>query len=194
MISLINSKYNIILASQSPRRRQLLNDLGIDFQVILKSGIDESFPETMNSADVAQFLSKKKFEAYQNEIKKTDLVITADTVVVLNDSIIGKPVDENHAKEMLRSLSGNTHTVITGVTIGTLDKQLSFDSATQVCFAALTDQEIDYYIDHYRPFDKAGSYGIQEWIGYIGIESIQGSFYNVMGLPVQQLYRHLLTF
>jgi len=194
MISLIDNKYNIILASQSPRRKQLLSDLGIDFQVRLKKGIDEQFPESMPVADVAQYLSKKKFDAYLGEIQPKELIITADTVVIQNGCIIGKPKDKAHAKEMLRSLSANTHVVNTGVTLGTAKENKSFNSITNVTFTKLTDAEIDYYIEHFKPFDKAGSYGIQEWIGYVGIESIEGSFYNVMGLPVQQLYRQLLKF
>jgi len=194
MISLIDNKYNIILASQSPRRKQLLSDLGIDFQVRLKKGIDEQFPESMPVADVAQYLSKKKFDAYLGEIQSKELIITADTVVIQNGCIIGKPKDKAHAKEMLRSLSANTHVVNTGVTLGTAKENKSFNSITNVTFTKLTDAEIDYYIEHFKPFDKAGSYGIQEWIGYVGIESIEGSFYNVMGLPVQQLYRQLLKF
>ncbi len=192
MINSLNTKYNIILASQSPRRRQLLADLGLHFQVRIKGGIIEDFPEDMDPLKVASFLSEKKFNAYIDDLQEKDLLITADTIVLLDDKIIGKPENAEDAKLMLAKLSGRTHTVITGVSIGTKTDRITFDAHTHVTFAQLHENDIQYYIEHFRPFDKAGSYGIQEWIGYVGVERIDGSFYNVMGLPIQLVYRKLI--
>lgn len=185
---------NIILASNSPRRRELLGILGLDFTVRTIDGIDESYPAGMPTRHIAAHISGKKAEAYRKQLADDELVITADTIVALHGEVLGKPRDLDHAREMLAKLSGNTHEVITGVTITTLDRQVTFSVVTAVTFAQLTPQEIDYYVDNYRPLDKAGAYGIQEWIGCAGITHIDGSFYNVMGLPVQRLYTELKSF
>ena len=186
--------YNLILASASPRRRQLLADCGISFTLADKFECDESFPTTMPCCEVAQYISVLKSNAYPNPLSEKDILLTADTVVVAENSILGKPADRAEAIEMLTLLSGRKHTVITGVTIRTLSRICSFSVESSVYFRKLTAEEIDYYIDTYKPFDKAGAYGIQEWIGYVAIEGIEGSFFNVMGLPVQRLYVELEHF
>lgn len=185
-------KYNIILASGSPRRKELLEGLGVDFCVEVVNGIEETYPHDLPVAEIPVYLSRLKAHAYQ--ANANDLIITADTVVILNGKVIGKPHDEAEAKRMLSELSGNVHTVVTGVTVFTADRVESIGCSSEVEFAPLSDEEIDYYVENYRPLDKAGSYGIQEWIGYMGIKGIKGSFYNVMGLPVQRLYALLKTF
>lgn len=186
--------YNLILASASPRRRQLLAECGISFTLADKFECDESFPTTMPCSEVAQHISALKSNAYPNPLSEKDILLTADTVVVAENSILGKPADRAEAIEMLTLLSGRKHTVITGVTIRTLSRICSFSVESSVYFRKLTAEEIDYYIDTYKPFDKAGAYGIQEWIGYVAIEGIEGSFFNVMGLPVQRLYVELEHF
>lgn len=185
-------KYNIILASGSPRRKELLEGLGVDFRVEVMKGIEETYPADLPVEKIPLFLSKLKAHAYQP--KANDLIITADTVVILDGEVIGKPKDEAQAKRMLAALSGRTHTVVTGVTVHTASRVETFGCSSEVEFAPLSEEEIAYYVSHYRPLDKAGSYGIQEWIGYMGIKGIKGSFYNVMGLPVQRLYALLKTF
>ena len=185
-------KYNIILASGSPRRKELLEGLGVDFRVEVVNGIEETYPHHLPVEEIPVYLSRLKAHAYQ--ANANDLIITADTVVILNGKVIGKPHDEEEAKRMLSELSGNVHTVVTGVTVFTADRVESIGCSSEVEFAPLSDEEIDYYVENYRPLDKAGSYGIQEWIGYMGIKGIKGSFYNVMGLPVQRLYALLKTF
>lgn len=187
------NQYHIILASQSPRRKELLGGLGLDFEVRVLPGIDESYPDTLAAVDVAKFISRKKADAYRRQLRANDLLITADTVVIVDDRILGKPHDGAEARLMLRLLSGRTHQVITGVTLLTCRTERSFDVTTDVTFKQLTDAEIDYYVDYYKPFDKAGAYGIQEWIGYIGVTGLNGSYYNVMGLPVQRIYTELQT-
>jgi septum formation protein len=179
-------QYDVVLASKSPRRQQLLRDLGIEFRVELIEGIQESYPDTMPADEVAQFLAVQKAKPYI--LKNNELLITADTIVVLDGKVLGKPADAAEAHRMLRALSGKGHHVITGVCVTTPTSQQSFADVTEVEFAELTDEEIDYYIEHYRPMDKAGAYGIQEWIGYMGVKRINGCFYNVMGLPVPRLY------
>ena len=179
----------IILASNSPRRKELLNQLGLDFEVRVMSGIDESYPDNLPSQDVAEYIASKKSSAYS--IASDELLITADTIVVVGHDILGKPHDREDACRMLREISGKTHHVITGVCIRTDSKQSRFSVSTDVKFKNLTDGEIDFYVDHFKPYDKAGAYGIQEWIGLVGVESISGSFYNVMGLPVQRIYEEL---
>lgn len=186
-------KYKVILASASPRRRELLAGLDIDFEVRTLPDVDESFPATLQGGDIPLFISKKKADAYLSLMSDEELVITADTIVWLDGKALGKPVDANDARLMLRGLSGKTHSVFTGVTITTKQVQRSFVACSQVTFAELTDEEIGYYINKYRPMDKAGSYGVQEWVGYIGISGIDGSYFNVMGLPVQRLYNELKT-
>lgn len=180
----------IILSSNSPRRKELLAGLDIPFEVKVLSGIDESYPEGLSVEEIPQYIAMEKAAAY--EIAEEEIVITADTVVVLGDAILGKPVDENDAKNMLRALSGNTHRVVTGVCITSADKQRKFSVVSEVTFKVLSDTEIDYYVNRYRPFDKAGAYGIQEWIGYVGVTSLKGSYFNVMGLPVQRIYEELI--
>jgi len=205
-------KYHLILASNSPRRRELLSGLGIEFEVRVMPGIDESYP-SMPASDVAGFIAEKKAQAYLPHLRDDELLITADTVVIVDDEILGKPADAADAHRMLRLLSGRTHQVITGVCIATNrdarfsrnsrdsrdsrdsgDSKVSFSVSTDVTFKQLSDEEIDYYITHYRPFDKAGAYGIQEWIGYIGVTGLCGSYFNVMGLPVQRIYQELTKF
>ena len=180
----------IILSSNSPRRKELLAGLDIPFEVKVLSGIDESYPEGLGVEEIPQYIAMEKAAAY--DIAEDEIVITADTVVVLGDAILGKPVDENDAKNMLHALSGNTHRVVTGVCITSADKQRKFSVVSEVTFKVLSDTEIDYYVNRYRPFDKAGAYGIQEWIGYVGVTSLKGSYFNVMGLPVQRIYEELI--
>lgn len=185
---------NILLASASPRRRQLLKDAGFEFTVIKGQEVDEKIPENFSGKNAAIFLANVKAEAYKTEIKTDTILITADTIVCLKDKILGKPKNYKDAFNILKSLSGKEHKVITGVSIRSSDKQISFADETCVKFKTLSDEEINYYINNYKPFDKAGAYGIQEWIGYIGITEIKGSYFNVMGLPVQKLYEVLKKF
>ena len=163
--------------------------MDIPFEVKVLSGIDESFPEDLEVDKIPQYIARKKAAAY--DITADEIVITADTVVVVDNEILGKPIDEADAKNMLHTLSGKTHQVITGVCITSSDKQRIFSVVSEVTFKKLSNQEIDYYIRHYRPFDKAGAYGIQEWIGYVGVTALKGSYFNVMGLPVQRIYEEL---
>lgn len=188
------SKYKIILGSNSPRRKELLSGLDIKFNVKVIPGLEENYPETLDPQEIPVFLSKQKAEAYLSSLDDTMLLITADTIVWNGNAVIGKPKNRAEAIQMLRSLSGHEHHVVTGVCLTTTKKQLTFSVISSVRFASLNDEEIIYYVDKYKPFDKAGAYGIQEWIGYVGVESIFGSFYNVMGLPVQRLYQELKTF
>ena len=181
----------IVLASNSPRRRELLSGLGYSFEVRVLDDIDESYPGTLRGSDGAAYISRVKAEAYRNSMVDDELIITADTIVCLDDKVLGKPADELEAMAMLRGLSGRTHQVYTGVTIVTVEESTTFVARSDVTFAALTDEEILHYVTQYRPMDKAGAYGIQEWIGYIGVERIEGSYFNVMGLPVQRLYVEL---
>ena len=184
-----NMKYKIVLASNSPRRKELLLGLGFDYEVRTLQGLDESYPEGLSMEEIPQYISRKKAAAYN--LEPDELLITADTIVFLEGEVLGKPADEAEAKEMLHKLSGKTHQVVTGVTLTTTEMQHSFCSVSQVTFAQLSEAEIDHYVTQYRPFDKAGAYGIQEWIGYIGVTSIEGSYFNVMGLPVQRLYSEM---
>ena len=184
-------KYKVILASASPRRRELLAGLDVEFEVRALPDVDESFPPELQGGDIPLHISKKKAEAYRPVMAAEELVITADTIVWLDGVALGKPVDEADARRMLRNMSGKTHSVFTGVAITTKDSQRCFVAQSDVTFAQLTDDEIDYYIAKYRPMDKAGSYGAQEWIGYIGMSNIVGSYCNVMGLPMQRLYSEL---
>lgn len=185
------NKYKIILASASPRRRELLAGLDIPFEVRPLPGVDESFPSSLQGGDIPLYISKKKAEAYRSQMAADELVITADTIVWLDGKPLGKPADAADARRMLEFMSGKSHSVFTGVTIITKDVMRCFVACSQVTFAQLTTEEIDYYIEKYKPMDKAGSYGVQEWIGYIGISGIDGSYFNVMGLPVQRLYNEL---
>ncbi len=185
------NKYRYILASNSPRRKELLKGLGLDFEVRVIDGIDESYPASLPVHQVAQYIAQKKAAAYQSTLQPDELIITADTVVIVDDDILGKPHDEADALRMLREISGRTHQVTTGVSLLTTTSQRSFSVTTDVTFKQLTDDEMTHYVSHYRPFDKAGAYGIQEWIGYIGVTGLHGSYYNVMGLPVQRIYTEL---
>lgn len=186
--------YKIILASNSPRRRELLAGLGIEFEVRVLPGIDESYPASMPAAETAEYIAGKKAAAYRQVMADDELVITADTVVIVGDEVLGKPADTHMAAQMLRKLSGRTHQVMTGVCMTTSEQTVSFSVKTDVTFKQLADDEIEYYIKKYQPLDKAGAYGIQEWIGYIGCTGLNGSYYNVMGLPVQRIYTELQRF
>ena len=186
--------FNIILASASPRRRELLKATGIEYRLAAKFECDEVYPASLPAEEVAEYLSQLKSHAYPTPLQCGDILRTADTTVVLGNEVLGKPADETEARAMIARLSGREHSVVTGVTLRSLDHERSFSSKSKVRFASLTEEQIAYYVENYRPMDKAGAYGIQEWIGYCGIESIEGSFYNVMGLPVQRLYRELECF
>lgn len=184
-------KYKVILASNSPRRKELLSGLGLEYEVRVMPGIDEAYPDSLPSEEVPVYIARKKAEAYRKNIVADELIITADTVVCIDGEVLGKPEDGIAACAMLKKLSGRTHLVITGVCLTTVRFQKSFAAVTEVTFDSLTDDEIRFYVERYRPFDKAGAYGVQEWIGYVGVTGMNGSFYNVMGLPVQRLYQEL---
>jgi len=193
LIDRINN-FDIILASRSSRRHALLRQLDIKFRVSALD-VEESFPADMPINQVAEYISKIKIDAFpQDKMEENTLIITADTIVALDQTILGKPKDEQDAFHMLQNLSGRSHQVITGVSLKTINHSISFSSQTKVKFKVLSDNEINYYIENYQPYDKAGAYGIQEWIGKIGVEWINGSFYNVMGLPIQKLYMELCNF
>lgn len=186
-------KYSVVLASKSPRRQELLRGMGIRFACITKE-TPERFPE-MPLKKVAEYLSRQKSQAFTDEeLPENYLLITADTVVIAENEILGKPADRDDALRMLRLLSGKTHVVVTGVTLRSKERIKTFSASSSVTFANLDPEEMEYYVDHYRPFDKAGAYGIQEWIGYVGISGLRGSFYNVMGLPTQRLYNALKNY
>jgi septum formation protein len=187
------NNYQLILASQSPRRQHLLKELGLDFEIQVKA-VDEVYPPHLLRQEIPMYLSKLKADAFATDLKLGQLVITADTIVWLNEAVLGKPIDYNDAFTMLKNLSGNMHTVYTGVCLKSVEKEKSFWASTDVYFKNLSDAEIKYYLENYKPYDKAGSYGIQEWIGYIGIKRIEGSYFNVMGLPIQKLYDELQIF
>lgn len=187
-------QYKIILASNSPRRKELLRQLGLDFEVRTIEGIDESFPAGLSHKDTAKYVAAHKAEAYRETLAEDELLITADTMVCVDDEILGKPVDEDEAKSMLRRLSGRTHEVVTGVTLMTRARTETFAATTRVTFAPLTSEIIEHYVTRYQPMDKAGAYGIQEWIGLVGVERVEGSFFNVIGLPAQRLYVKLVEF
>ncbi len=186
--------YKIILASNSPRRRELLGGLGLDFTVKVISGIDESWPHDLKGEDIPLYISREKAAPYKSLIGPDELVITADTIVYVDGEVLGKPRDKADARRMLRLISGRWHEVITGVTLMTAARERSFAVTTKVRFCNLTDDEINRYVESGLPMDKAGAYGIQEWIGYVGVEAIEGSYFNVVGLPVQRLYRELINF
>ena len=186
--------YKIILASNSPRRRELLAGLGLDFTVKVISGIDESWPHSLKGEEIPLYISREKATPYRPLIGPDELVITADTIVYVDGEVLGKPHDKADARRMLRLISGRWHEVITGVTLMTAARERSFAVTTKVRFCNLTDDEINRYVESGLPMDKAGAYGIQEWIGYVGVEAIEGSYFNVVGLPVQRLYRELINF
>lgn len=184
-------KYKVVLASNSPRRKELLSGLGIEYEVNTLADVDESFPEGLDGVEIPAYIARAKADAYRQVMQEDELVITADTIVWLDGEVMGKPADEEDARRMLKALSGKTHQVITGVCLTTVGYQKTFATVTDVTFAALTDEEIAHYVEHYRPMDKAGSYGIQEWIGFVGVERIEGSYFNVVGMPIQRLYTEL---
>lgn len=184
-------KYKVILASNSPRRKELLAGLGVEYEVRTLPDVDESYPDTLQGADIPLYIAREKADAYKALLKPDELMITADTVVWLGGRVLGKPADRDEALGMIHDLSGRTHEVFTGVCITTTRWQRSFAAQTEVRFATLSEDEICYYVDNYRPYDKAGAYGVQEWIGFIGVEYISGSYFNIMGLPVQRLYQEL---
>ena len=185
-------KYKVILASGSPRRRELMAGLGVNYEVRILPDVDESYPDTLQGEEIPLYIAKEKADAYIPMMQPDELIITADTNVWLAGKVLGKPPDKEAALQTLRTLSGRTHKVFTGVCITTTDWQRSFTAQTEVRFATLSEDEIIYYVDNFKPMDKAGAYGVQEWIGFIGVENISGSYYNIMGLPVQKLYRELL--
>lgn len=187
-------KYKIVLASNSPRRKELLQRLGLNFKVRTLFGIDESYPSSLRGEDIVRYISRNKAQAYKMSMAGDELLITADTIVYLDGEVLGKPKGAEEAKNMLRKLSGKTHQVITGVTIVSMEHMENFAVTSHVKFADLTDEEINFYVDNYLPFDKAGGYGIQEWIGLVAVEELRGSYFNVVGLPVQRLYQKLKNF
>lgn len=184
-------KYKVKLASNSPRRKELLSGLGIDYEVKVLPDIEETYPASLQGEEIPVYIAREKAGAYRKDMKEDELIITADTIVYIDGEALGKPQDEADACRMLRKLAGRTHQVITGVCLTTVGFQRAFASLTEVTFAPLSEEEIRYYVSRYRPFDKAGAYGVQEWIGYVAVTGIRGSFYNVMGLPVQRLYQEL---
>lgn len=187
-------KYNIILASKSPRRHHLLKELGLKFSIHSNSNTNETYPDDLIKEEIVIYLAKQKANHFVKKLSKNDILITADTIVILKNKVLNKPKDKSDAFAMLKSMSGNKHVVYTGVCIKSLGKTATFYAKTDVYFKELTNEEIDYYIEKFKPYDKAGAYGIQEWIGYIAIERIDGSYFNVMGLPVQKLYDELSNF
>lgn len=186
--------YKIILASNSPRRKELLSGLGLQYEVKVLPEIDESYPDTLEKEKVAEYIAEKKAEAHTSLLEENTLLITADTIVLLDGKIYGKPEDEGEAIQMLKELSGKIHEVITGVCLTTLEKRKSFSVVSEVRFAQLEDSEIEYYVSKYKPLDKAGAYGVQEWIGYVAVEYMSGSYFNIMGLPIQRLYQEMKSF
>jgi septum formation protein len=187
------SEFSIVLGSQSPRRKELFAGLNLPFSVEVRE-VDEQFPAEMSPVEVPEFLAVIKSNPFHADFQPDQLLITADTIVLIDNKVLGKPLDYEHAFDMLQLLSGRKHTVITGVCITSAQKQVTFSDYTDVWFKSLSNDEIDYYLTHYHPYDKAGSYGVQEWIGYVAIEKIEGSYFNVMGLPIQRLYEELLKF
>lgn len=185
--------YRLVLASNSPRRKELLSGIDVEYEIRTLPDIDESYPDSLPHDDVAEFLARKKASAYLAEMEDDTLLITADTVVILDDEILGKPADKADAKRMLRKLAARTHRVVTGVCLTTKEKQTAFSDTAFVTFGALSDDEIEYYVEKYNPMDKAGAYGVQEWIGYVAVERIEGSYFNVMGLPIYRVYRELVA-
>lgn len=186
--------YRIVLSSNSPRRKELLAGLDVTYEVRTLPDVDESYPETLPHEEVAEFLARKKADNYLATLREDELLITADTIVLLNGAILGKPVDKEDAANMLRKLAGNQHRVITGVCLSTQKRQEYFSAVSHVTFGNLSDEEIAYYVSNYNPLDKAGAYGVQDWIGYVAVEKIEGSYFNVMGLPIHKVYHALKQF
>ena len=185
--------YRLILASRSPRRQQLLRELGLKFDVVIKE-YEENYPESLSGEEIARFVAHEKAASFKDNISDNEIVIAADTIVWCNNKVLGKPLDHDDATRILKEISGNTHEVITGVSLRSQTKELTFSESAKVTFETLTEEEISYYIDEYKPYDKAGAYGIQEWIGIIACSHIDGSYFNVVGLPVQRLYKELQRF
>ncbi len=185
--------FQLVLGSKSPRRQELLAGMGFDFEVRTKD-TDEDFPDSLAPKEVPAYLAELKALALVNELKQGEVLITSDTIVLLDNEILGKPTSSENAKQMLQKLAGKRHEVITGVHLRNLDKKVSFSVSTKVFFKPLTVEIIDFYVENYKPFDKAGAYGIQEWIGFVGIERIEGSYFNVVGLPVAELWDELNKF
>jgi septum formation protein len=186
-------KFRIILASRSPRRQQLLLELGLKFDVVVKE-YDEIYPAGISGEEIARYIAHQKALLFKNEIKSDEIVITADTIVWCNNKVLGKPSDNEEAKQILREISGRTHEVITGVSLFSISKEKIFSESTKVTFGKLSEEEISYYVHNYRPLDKAGAYGIQEWIGIAACSHIEGSYFNVVGLPAHRLYKELQIF
>jgi septum formation protein len=187
------NEFRIILASRSPRRQQLLLELGLKFEVVIKE-YEEIYPEGLSGEEIARYVAYEKASSFKNKLSDNEIVIAADTIVWCNNKVLGKPLDHDDATCILEEISGNTHEVITGVSFRSRSKEMTFSESTKVTFEALSEEEICYYVDNYRPFDKAGAYGIQEWIGIIACSHIDGSYFNVVGLPVQRLYKELQNF
>ncbi len=187
------NNFKLILASRSPRRQQLLRELGLKFDVVIKEYL-ETYPEGLSGEEIARHVAYEKAKSFKNEISDNEIVIAADTIVWCNNKVLGKPLDFKDAIRILNEISGNTHEVITGVSIFSLSKEFTFSDSTKVTFETLSEEEIFYYIDKFKPYDKAGAYGIQEWIGLIACSHIDGSYFNVVGLPVQKLYKELQNF
>jgi len=185
--------YKIILASRSPRRQQLLTELGLKFEVVVKD-FDETFPSGLTGEEIARYIAYRKAASFENEIPENAIVIAADTIVWCNDKVLGKPVNKEDAFAILKEISGNTHEVITGVSLRSKSKEITFSESTKVTFEPFSEEDTEYYIENYKPYDKAGAYGIQEWIGIIACSHIDGSYFNVVGLPVQRLYKELQNF
>ena len=192
-IKFITDRYKVVLASKSPRRQALLKEIVPEFSIMLRDTA-ETYPPTLAGGQIVEHLAMLKASAFDGELDDNQLLITADTIVWIDNMVLGKPKDRNEAIDMLKRLSGRRHTVYTGVCVKTTNKTKVFNVATDVFFRQLDDSEIAYYVDNYKPFDKAGSYGVQEWIGYVGVERIEGSYFNVMGLPVKRLYQELKEF
>ena len=192
-MNFITDRYEVILASKSPRRQALLKEIVPEFSIMLRDTA-ETYPATLKGAQIVEHLANLKASAFDGELIDNQLLITADTIVWIDDMVLGKPKDRSGAIAMLQQISGRKHTVYTGVCLKTNQKKRMFSVATDVFFRSLSEDEIEYYVDKYQPFDKAGSYGVQEWIGYVGVERIEGSYFNVMGLPVQRLYQELKEF
>lgn len=190
----VAKNFHLVLASNSPRRKELLTGIDVRYETRTLPDIDESYPEALPHEEIAEYLARKKASAYVAALGDDELLITADTVVLLHGTVLGKPSGKEDARRMLKLLSGETHRVITGVCLTSKNKQTHFSDTAYVTFCLLTDGEIDYYLAKYHPYDKAGAYGVQEWIGYVGVERIEGSYFNVMGLPVGRLYRELKRF
>jgi septum formation protein len=187
------NEFRIILASRSPRRQQLLQELGLKFEIVVKD-YDETYPPDLTGGEIACYIAHEKAKLFENELSENEIVIAADTIVWCNDQVLGKPIDREDAARIIKEISGNTHEVITGVSFRSGSKEHTFSESTKVTFEKISEEDIYYYIDNFKPYDKAGAYGIQEWIGIVACSRIEGSYFNVVGLPVQKVYKELLRF